>query len=166
MFSYEPSMLQTTILRESKVLRNQTQLLYFFAHNNFITTIDEDAFDDLLALQTLALGNNRIQELTVRTMTPLRNITDVGFDNNLLTTIDENIFSQNINLFGLHLQYNQIDKVHPRAFANLTDLSYLNLSGNKCVDRSFLLNQNPENIEWKVLNNLLKPCVKNFFRTR
>lgn len=148
---------------ESDSLRNQTQLLYFSASRNQITAIDEDVFEDLHSLENLVLNDNRIQELTPRTLAPLTRAYSINFERNLLTTIDEGIFSLNTNLQYLLLQYNQIDKIHPRTFSDLrNNLVFVNLYENQCVSRSFSLNSQ-DDLEWMTINNLLQRCFSNFF---
>lgn len=147
---------------ESDSLRNQTELQLFYAPNNQIVTIDEDAFSDLHSLEFLLLAENNIQELSPRTLSNLTRIYEIHLENNLLTTIHDDTFSQNVNLGYLFLVNNQIDRIHPRIFSNIrNNLVYVDFYDNQCITSSYGVY--PEGDEaWMTLNNALRPCFNNY----
>lgn len=144
---------------ESSSFRNQTQLRYFYITNSGVADIDEDAFEDMHAAEAFSLWNNKIQKLTPRTLAPLINAVRINLQNNLLSIIDEDIFLQNTNLEELYLGHNQIDQIHQRSFVNLRNsLSYLDLTGNKCVSQTFYLRSDQD---WTSMNSSLERCFRS-----
>lgn len=147
---------------ESGWLRNQTELNLFYAPDNQIVTIDEDAFEDLISLEFLLLTDNRIQELSPRTLSNLTLLSQVYFASNLLTTMHDNTFAQNVNLAYLFMNDNQIDRIHPRIFSNVrNNLAYVDFYGNQCIGNSFGVYPQGDS-EWMTLNSALRPCFNNY----
>lgn len=150
---------------ENETFSGQTNLTYLNLRNNTIEEIEEDAFVGLEALESLVLIANNIQTLARRTLHPLTNVRYVDFERNNLTRIDEEIFSRNTLVSTLYLEYNQISEITPRFIQNFSDsLTYINLSGNVCVDRTFSVNR--EDVFGRiVINNALRNCFNNFVGT-
>jgi hypothetical protein len=138
--------------------RNQRSLQYFTAIEAGIFTLEEDAFVGLENLESLVLIRNNVSEILPRTLNPLVNVERIDFERNNLTRLG-NILTMNRNVSVLYFEYNQINEVSPTLLHNIENINYLNMFGNRCVSRSFFLD---DEFEWILMNNLLSPCFLNF----
>jgi hypothetical protein len=138
----------------------QSRLEFIEAMDNRIVEIEENAFEGLENLFGLMLIGNRISQLPPTVFHPLTNILYLDLEQNRIERIDEGIFAENTLLESLFLEFNQINAVSPTFTRSLsTDLQYLNLQGNRCIDRPFALR---ESIDMIILNNALNTCFNNF----
>lgn len=144
---------------DSGSLRGQNQLIYLELVSNRIEEIDEDAFVDLESLNSLVLMDNRLQEIRGSTLHNLTNLIYLDFLFNNFTQIDENTLNGLTNLLYLYYDFNQIEAIHPRFASDLANLQYVNLIGNSCVNRDFVL-YNEQG--WREMNNALQTCFNNF----
>lgn len=138
----------------------QSRLEFIEAMDNRIVDIEENAFEGLENLLGLMLIGNRLQELQPRVLHPLRNVVYLDFEQNRIERIEEGVFSENTQLESLFLEFNLINAVSPTFTRNLSDnLEYLNLQGNRCIDRPFQIR---ESFDMILLNNALNSCFNNF----
>jgi Leucine-rich repeat (LRR) protein len=146
---------------EGGTFDGQNSLNYLELEGNGITELDENAFVGLQRLSALILIDNLIEVVLPRTFHPLRDLTYLEFERNRLTSIRD-IFVTNTNLYSIYLNQNQINDISPEFAASLrTNLRFLNLDRNLCVDNAFLINV--EN-DWSLLDNALQACRSNFVR--
>jgi hypothetical protein len=105
------------------------------------------------------LTNNSVSEILPRTFNPLISLERIFFEGNNLTRLGD-IFTMNRNIYLLRFENNQINEIAPTLLRNnFENFYYFNLIGNRCVSRSFLLD---DEFEWILMNNLLSPCFENF----
>lgn len=141
---------------------NQSQLTYLNLRYNNIEEINEDAFVGLVALESLVLIGNRVRSLAPRTFHPLTNVTYLDLQRNFLSRISDELFLQNTQMRNLYLEYNYIEAITPRFIAKFgNNLSYINLSGNICINRSFSLNSD-DDFSRILIHNALRTCFNNF----
>lgn len=147
---------------ENATFINQTHLTYLNLRNNSIHEIAEDAFLGLGILDSLVLIANRIENIAPRTFQPLTTVRYLDLERNNLTRISEEIFSSNTRIAYLYLEYNQISEISPFFIQNFSEvLSYINLSGNRCVNRSFSVERDDEFFKI-LLHNSLRTCFTNY----
>ncbi|KAL7015598.1 hypothetical protein ACKWTF_016537 [Chironomus riparius] len=129
-----------------------------------ISVIPENTFANLSNLQTLSLMLNKIQTISSRSMIGLSaNMQNLYLNSNLITRIENGAFTSLANVSRIHLNsnrltavnslsfgaslrhltefsanYNQINEIDPIWFNNSTVLDTLNLTGNVCVNASFV----------------------------
>lgn len=145
---------------ENGTFTGQSGLEFFEAMDNRIEVIEEDAFVGLDGLLGLMLIGNRIRALAPRTLHPLRNVVFIDFERNLIERIEDGTFAENPELSAIYLEFNQINAVSPTFTAGFgTNLEYVNLQGNRCINRPFALR---DPIDLILLNNALNPCFNNF----
>lgn len=147
---------------ENGTFANQTRLTYMNLRDNRIQELDEDAFIGLSRLQSLVLIGNNVQIIAPRTFHPLTEVSYLDLERNNLSSIGDEVFSQNTQIRNLYLEYNQIEEISPRFIANFGEnLSYINLSGNVCANRSFSFTSGDE-FARIALHNALRNCFVNF----
>ena len=142
-------------------INHQTNLVTLTLFANEIEEIDEFAFDGLLYVSTIGLINNRISHIQTRTFFTNMNARVIDLEGNRLTSIGIYTFTNTRQLRTLYLERNQISEIHPEFTQDLSrnNLTTINLSGNQCVSRSFLTN---DDFSWSVVNLALQPCFTNF----
>lgn len=145
-----------------RTFASNPQLRVLRLTNNNIQELSPDAFVGLGNLTSLGMINNRIQTVHPRTFNPLVSVTYLDMERNNLTSVGE-FYSANVNLQSLYLEYNQIEEISPRFVQHLREqrLTYVNLNGNVCAQRSFSLS--PTNSEgWIIMNGALQSCFRTF----
>ncbi|XP_052106638.1 slit homolog 1 protein-like isoform X7 [Mytilus californianus] len=123
---------------KNDTFEHNINLKYLYLYNNQITTIQQGAFQNLLALQTLDLSGNN------------------------LTFVKNDTFEHNINLQHLYLYNNKITTIQQGTFQNLSGLLEISMSGNNLT---FVKNDTFEhNINLKYLDlDLVCDCNVPFW---
>lgn len=160
---YEISINGNNISRiDNGTFAGQPGLIHLNLRANGIQELDEDAFTGLSVLESLVLIGNDIQVIAPRTFHPLASVMYLDLERNNLTSIGEDIFSHNTEIRTLYLEFNQIEEISPRFLSSFgNNLSYINLSGNICVDRSFYFTSG-DDLSIVVLHSTLRNCYNNF----
>lgn len=125
---------------------------------NRIASIHYHAFNGLELLKELSLSRNRITAIENNIFLPLTNIQWIWLDHNKLTLASVHLFSMaNYKLEGVYLNNNNISAISPYLFDNLSDLKFLYLNGNHCVNKDFVNFNIANNVNVrKNLNNCYK----------
>lgn len=145
---------------ENGTFIGQSGLEFIEAMDNRIEVIEEDAFLGLEGLLGLMLIGNRIRALAPRTFHPLENLIFIDLERNLIERIEDGTFAENPELLSIYLEFNQINAVSPTFTAGFgINMEYVNLQGNRCINRPFALR---DPIDLILLNNALNPCFNNF----
>jgi hypothetical protein len=147
------------------VLRNRTfsgqrNLQVIRMTNCNITEIEDEAFMGLTQLERLSLIRNRVTRIPQFAFhhTPALQVLD--FERNNLTRVESTPFRNCTQLERIFFEYNQILDIEgdfTRPFVNT--LTYINLSGNVCVDRSFNIFSE---IDFRFFKMVLQNCFTNF----
>ena len=98
---------------------------------NRISSLHEDAFNDLTALTELSLDNNSIVSLHEDAFDGLTALTELSLDNNSIVSLDEDTFDGLTALTALHFANNRISALDADLFDGLTALTELRLSENR-----------------------------------
>ncbi|XP_061849804.1 vasorin [Colius striatus] len=106
-----------------------TLSLYVF--ENGITTLSEDSFVGLPALQLLDLSQNKITSIQKNVFQPLTELVNLDLSSNLLQEITNETFHGLRLLERLYLQRNRIQHIHAAAFDTLENLLELKLQNNQ-----------------------------------
>lgn len=147
------------------VLRNgtfagQSNLEVIRLTNCNVTQIEDDAFLGLTRLNRVSLIRNRLTTVPPLAFYRTPAIRVIDFERNNLTRVESAPFRNNTQLTQLFLEYNQITQIEgdfTRAFRDT--LTYVNLSGNVCIDRSFNLNSEAD---FRFFKMVLQNCFANF----
>ncbi|XP_062491446.1 vasorin [Pezoporus occidentalis] len=106
-----------------------TLSLYVF--ENGITTLSEDSFVGLPALQLLDLSQNKITTVQKNIFQPLTELVNLDLSSNQLQEITNETFYGLRLLERLYLQRNRIQHIHAAAFDTLENLLELKLQNNQ-----------------------------------
>uniref|UniRef100_A0A8D2PKZ0 Vasorin n=1 Tax=Zosterops lateralis melanops TaxID=1220523 RepID=A0A8D2PKZ0_ZOSLA len=106
-----------------------TLSLYVF--ENGITTLSEDSFAGLPALQLLDLSQNKITSIQRNIFQPLMELVNLDLSFNQLEEITNETFHGLRLLERLYLQKNRIQHIHAAAFDTLENLLELKLQNNQ-----------------------------------
>ncbi|NXQ79897.1 VASN protein, partial [Nyctibius grandis] len=106
-----------------------TLSLYVF--ENGITTLSEDSFAGLPALQLLDLSQNKITSIQKNIFQPLTELVNLDLSSNQLQEITNETFHGLRLLERLYLQRNRIQHIHAAAFNTLENLLELKLQNNQ-----------------------------------
>jgi hypothetical protein len=101
------------------------------------------------------------------TFHPLRSLESLDLDFSITekqNIINKELFMYSTNLRTLRLCWNGIQAIHPKAIDNLDKLTFLNLSGNNCVDEIFKAPENEEEIDMALIKKKLEKCFENFYK--
>ena len=145
-----------------KYFETLSNLKFLVLEKNGIETIHENAFKDLSELTALSLATNNIKILNTKIFKSLINLTMLDLDRNHIENLDGNIFENLVKLEGIQLRSNKLTSISANLFANnlklkiivlkknqiqtinstmfdhLDDLDEIGLSGNVCVDMSYV----------------------------
>lgn len=97
----------------------------------------------------------------------------IDLDNNQLKSLPKDLFKDNRNLKYIRLQNNRLTILDPQIFAHLPQLNMLNLTGNSCINKSFV-NPTKELIEYefgkcnlsclmKIIGKVLRKIERKFY---
>jgi Leucine-rich repeat (LRR) protein len=141
------------------------KLVYLNLTYNKIENIDYDAFVDLTGVRELDLSTNQylthlnpqlfkecknlellhlnyIKKMDIwdnRTFHYLKNLKMINLSENNFTVLHPEIFRENLKLEKILMASSDISKIHPSFFDELRNLKHLDLSGNSCVNQSFVI---------------------------
>lgn len=96
--------------------------------NNELERIDEDAFGDMVKLENLNLGHNKLTAVPVLCAIP--SLQYLTLSENKITVLPPNICSLNPDITYLDITNNEIDEVDDHAFDSLPNLAVLDLTHN------------------------------------
>lgn len=97
---------------------------------NLITTVEEGAFDELTALQTLSLRHNQLRTLPDGLFKKLTHLEKLILDENELSTLSDGLFEGLNKLVWLYVRNNLISDIKDSAFLPLTSLEYMHIEYN------------------------------------
>uniref|UniRef100_A0A5S6QBF4 TIR domain-containing protein n=1 Tax=Trichuris muris TaxID=70415 RepID=A0A5S6QBF4_TRIMR len=100
------------LARNAFLGRHRLRQLYLNASG--VSSIDEKAFNDLVALQLLDLSGNRLELLSGAEFYKVPNVTHLFLHNNRLTTVGDYLFAQLTNLRVLTLHGNRLGYLPPK----------------------------------------------------
>ena len=107
-----------------------TSLTNLYLFNNALTTLPDDVFDDLTALEILTLGRNDLPTLPAGVFDRLIALTELGLDNNALSSLPGGVFDELGALEILVLAHNGLTTLPGDVFDALGALTELNLQDN------------------------------------
>ena len=107
-----------------------TSLTNLYLFNNALTTLPDDVFDDLTALEILTLGRNDLPTLPAGVFDRLIALTELGLDNNALRSLPGGVFDELGALEILVLASNGLTTLPGDVFDALGALTELNLHDN------------------------------------
>ncbi len=96
--------------------------------NNNINYVDKDAFQGTRNLSMINLGTNQITHLDENTFQNLTKLRFLFLQNNLFRQLPNQLFQPVPTLETLHIQNNPLHSLNAFQFANLVNLTILNLS--------------------------------------
>lgn len=101
--------------------------------HNFISVIDDEAFDNITALEIVKLSYNAIKELSPNWFQNSLNVYKLSIIYNELTKIPANSFQHlaKNRPIKLRLSANMIHEIDRNAFQNVADIEVIRLNGNK-----------------------------------
>ncbi|NXJ80314.1 VASN protein, partial [Trogon melanurus] len=105
--------------------------LFLYVFENGITTLSEDSFAGLPALQLLDLSQNKITSIQKNIFQPLTELVNLDLSSNQLQEITNETFHGLRLLERLYLQKNRIQHIHAAAFDTLDNLLELKLQNNQ-----------------------------------
>lgn len=112
------------------VFTGLTKLDILKLHENRISYIAPDVFNDLRILKSLTLYHNDIPDLPPRIFSQLTALRKLNLGFNRIPILPSGMFANNTLLSELWLNDNNIREVHPTAFAQMPYLELLNMSSN------------------------------------
>lgn len=120
---------------DSTVFRYYTKTIVMDISNNNIQTIRDDAFKNLLALETLNLSSNAIQAMNARTFHFSESVKSslkvLDLSNNKISELSGNLFMYISELAELYLYNNRIKSLQDACFESLGRLTHLYLQNNQ-----------------------------------
>ena len=134
------TMLETLLIAYSPMLTTvpanafsqvSTSLSYLILTNNSISSVHEDAFDGLSALEQLNLTNNYIKVLEDGIFEGTPALQRIFMEHNLVSVLGEHTFDGPTNLDVIYLPFNRVSSIHKDTFDGLTALTDLNLQDNR-----------------------------------
>lgn len=127
---------------------------------SYVREIEAGAFAGATNIRLIDLSQNNITAILPPTFQSLTNLVYADLHDNLLTEMRCGIFGLNTNLQTLLLHENQINATCTMFSRRLSPtVTFLDMSNNVCINRSFLLGDELGLIS---LNNALNPCFNNF----
>ncbi|KAG5677418.1 hypothetical protein PVAND_007176 [Polypedilum vanderplanki] len=113
------------------------QLNWLSLSGNDMETIDRNAFRGLTKLQMLILSQNKLQQLPVSVFYELNDLQEILLNKNDFESLTAGLFERNLKMKRIWLNENKLSVIEPKLFEPLTNLIYLNLKGNKCIDQEY-----------------------------
>ena len=90
-------------------------------------------FQELVSLQELYIGGNKITSIEAQTFLNLRNLRMLSIDLNKITSIEEQTFADQNNLERLNLHHNQLTTLSYDMFTGSPSLNHLNIESNNII---------------------------------
>ncbi|KDR13629.1 protein toll isoform X2 [Zootermopsis nevadensis] len=120
---------------ESSFLEGLTNLKTLILHSNGITSLPEELFQGMTALQYLDLKDNALQ-LPLHVFDSLSNLQTLELGGNQMTRLEVGIFRNLSRLARLNLWGNNLQNLTQDVFTGLSSLEFLDLSSNKLTSIS------------------------------
>lgn len=98
--------------------------------NDLVKLNNPDTFAKLIKMQSLEIGENKLEELHEGIFKPLKNLYNIVLKYNRLSSIPKTIFQNLPSLLTVDLSYNEITNLHENMF-NATRMDTLSIVGNK-----------------------------------
>jgi len=119
-------------------LTNFSGMLYLV--NNYISSLPDDIFEDLISLKYLYLNNNRISSLQNGLFDGLNDLIDLAFDNNQIVTLPN--FNKMSSLININFQQNLITGITSNTFTNISSAIHIALTNNNIsfIDTNSFIN--------------------------
>ena len=117
--------------------KDLTKLSTLYLNHNKIKTIDPNSFRSLENLLQLIIAHNQIDFLDEKVFHKLTNLKFILLNYNKLSTVPANLFKNNLKLKGIKLSANKIQTISSTMFDHLTNLEYVDLQNNLCVNGSY-----------------------------
>lgn len=115
---------------------NMEQLRDLLLGSSPINFIAEDVFWDLIHLNDLTLSYTKIEKLPKNVFRKMRKLLELYLHNNQLTHLDRDLFANNLQLARIFLKDNKIKTINID-FTKLTQIEFLGLEGNICIDQEY-----------------------------
>ncbi|XP_033109602.1 leucine-rich repeat-containing protein 4C-like, partial [Anneissia japonica] len=115
---------------DQSMFMNLRNLLVFEAHNNDISYISPQTFQESPRLTHLYLPNCKLDNLTQSTFKNLINLQYLDVSGNPNNNLGPNIFREMLQLQFLYLSNMAIETLHKDSFSQLTNLRVLSLKNN------------------------------------
>uniref|UniRef100_A0A8C1Y7R8 LRRNT domain-containing protein n=1 Tax=Cyprinus carpio TaxID=7962 RepID=A0A8C1Y7R8_CYPCA len=126
--------ISNTIVVEPHTFDQTRNLVALGFSGTMLTSLPQDLFQNLKALSTLTLTNNKLEVLQPSLLTPLVDLNTLDLSRNLLTSLPEDAFQGLEKLGQLMLQRNAIRKLYSSTFQGLSHLKSLFLQQNNLTD--------------------------------
>jgi hypothetical protein len=136
-----------------------SSLLHLDLQSNQIQRIHSDSFNGLPKLQTLMLEENSLANLPTNVFRSLISLEVVYMADNFITALDSRLFINNPKISMLDFYRNRINEVGTSFVDGLTELKFLSLLENRCVNEAWF---DGERISTEELREGLDECMKNF----
>ncbi|XP_060239495.1 leucine-rich repeat transmembrane neuronal protein 4 isoform X1 [Meriones unguiculatus] len=107
------------------------QLIWLYLDHNYISSVDEDAFQGIRRLKELILSSNKITYLHNKTFHPVPNLRNLDLSYNKLQSLQSEQFKGLRKLIILHLRSNSLKTVPIRVFQDCRNLDFLDLGYNR-----------------------------------
>ncbi|XP_043773643.1 leucine-rich repeat transmembrane neuronal protein 4 isoform X2 [Cervus elaphus] len=116
---------------KSNQFASLNQLIWLYLDHNYISSVDEDAFQGIRRLKELILSSNKITYLHNKTFHPVPNLRSLDLSYNKLQTLQSEQFKGLRKLIILHLRSNSLKTVPIRVFQDCRNLDFLDLGYNR-----------------------------------
>jgi Leucine-rich repeat (LRR) protein len=136
-----------------------TNLRFLILNSNRIKSIDEHALVGLNSLGHLQLRDNEIEELPKNLFRPAIRFRSFYANRNNFTRINGDMFARKYQIYQIDFPLNEIDAIERSFMDNLNTINQINLLGNKCVNRFFILGTT---VTFETMREALEPCFVNY----
>ncbi|XP_024614629.1 leucine-rich repeat transmembrane neuronal protein 4 [Neophocaena asiaeorientalis asiaeorientalis] len=116
---------------KSNQFASLNQLIWLYLDHNYISSVDEDAFQGIRRLKELILSSNKITYLHNKTFHSVPNLRSLDLSYNKLQTLQSEQFKGLRKLIILHLRSNSLKTVPIRVFQDCRNLDFLDLGYNR-----------------------------------
>ncbi|XP_068130926.1 leucine-rich repeat transmembrane neuronal protein 4 isoform X2 [Hyperolius riggenbachi] len=107
------------------------QLVWLYLDHNYISLVDEDAFQGIRRLKELILSSNKITNLANGTFHPVPNLRNLDLSYNKLQLLQSEQFKGLRKLLSLHLRSNSLKTVPIRVFQDCRNMEFLDVGYNR-----------------------------------
>jgi hypothetical protein len=138
-------------LIDAEIFINLEKLEVLDLSQNSIICLD-DSLISLTHLKKLTIFSNKIHKINSKSLEKLQFLEEIQLDDNGIQFLANETFINNLNLKKLSIGKNEIKFESATMFNHLSNLSYLNVKDNGCIDKE--LSENLTEI-----SNILENCV-------
>lgn len=104
---------------------------------NDMESISKDAFHGSQKIQMLILSQNKLHQLHRDTFIELSDLQEILLNSNEFETMTAGLFDRNAKMKRIWLQNNRLSAIEPQLFEPLTNLQFVNLKENVCIDELY-----------------------------